>query len=232
MIKEANNSEIIYSHNVLRRFKFDFYNEEIQPDLITKDYYIFFDLDNFQKKLETIFNDTMNRYPKMFKYMKEDLINYSEKEQKNEFVQKQLNKKTAFFRAIYFFFKPSERNENELNKVKKIAFWISQLNAQKIKRVDCKYIGLLDKNVLKKFIFEENHIYDNIDKTLNSLQSINNNDNYIRDLFKLFTQLRLAIDTKVCEDDEKVKYINYLYFFYFIKGKIKALIEFIDITFF
>ena len=132
--------------------------------------------------METILNDSLNNYPITFRPIKDELIQFSKEKQENEF-KKKIGFLSSLSRKISLI-KSSEKNsKNERIKAKKIAYLLSQLNAQKKStNNNIIYIAYLNKND-SRCNFDYNIFFDEIYNNF-SLDIFKNDDSKnIDDIF-------------------------------------------------
>lgn len=144
---------------ISERFCFDYFGAKLNPDYVLNDVYYFFFPNSFITELETMLNDSLNKYPNTFQPIKDDLLKFSKEKQEKEF-KKKIGSFAALKRKVSVFF--SEKNsKNERIKAKKVAFLLSQLNGQKRETNNNIYIVYLNKNDSKLY-FDSNPILKNI----------------------------------------------------------------------
>ena len=91
----------------------------------------FFDIDKVNKVFNSMFDRIIEQNPFLFESIKEDLKNYSNEFQIDNYKEKELNIAESVDKSVYYFFK-SGQNEVDIqnkNKGKKLAYLISQLKS-------------------------------------------------------------------------------------------------------
>jgi len=91
----------------------------------------FFDIDKVNKVFNSMFDRIIEQNPFLFESIKEDLKNYSNEFQIDNYKEKELNIAESVYKSVYYFFK-SGQNEVDIqnkNKGKKLAYLISQLKS-------------------------------------------------------------------------------------------------------
>ena len=183
----------------------------LEPDYYTDEYCYFLSVEKTINKLKESLIETLNKYPIMFEPIKDDLLEYSKKEQKNKF-----EKKIGFFaslkRSLKLLFNEDQDRKEEKIKAKETAYLLSQLNGHKNKikeKGECtKYIECFDKQQ-NKFNVDDDPLYTTIYESLSI--EVNNNDynEYIRQLDQKFTDLKQSI-SNYQENNKKKILFNYL----------------------
>lgn len=183
----------------------------LEPDYNTNEYCYFLSVEKIIEKLNESLIETLNKYPIMFEPIREDLIEYSKKEQSKKF-----EKKIGFFPSLkrgfrLLFNRDQDRNE-EKKKAKDIAYLLSQLNGHKNKfrekGVSTKYIESFDKQQ-KIFIADDDPYYTKIYESI-SIEANNNDYNqYVMQLSQIFTELKQNI-SDFQEKNKKRLFFNYL----------------------
>ena len=183
----------------------------LEPDYYTDEYCYFLSVEKTINKLKESLIETINKYPIMFEPIKDDLLEYSKKEQKNKF-----EKKIGFFaslkRSLKLLFNEDQDRKEEKIKAKETAYLLSQLNGHKNKikeKGECtKYIECFDKQQ-NKFNVDDDPLYTTIYESLSI--EVNNNDynEYIRQLDQKFTDLKQSI-SNYQENNKKKILFNYL----------------------
>ena len=124
-----------YPQNLYGKLKRNFYDEVIEIDLMQtfdgKERYFFFDIEKTKKAFNSMFDKIIEQNPFFFESVKEDLINYSNELQIENYKEKELSITESVYESVYYFFK-SEQNKVDIQnrtKVKKLAFLKSQLES-------------------------------------------------------------------------------------------------------
>ena len=135
----VNNNEFInyirnnYPQDLSGKLIRNFYGESIGIDHIQvfcgKLRYFFFDIDKLRTTLNSMFDKTIEQNPFFFESIKEDLKNYSNEFQYDEFKEKELNFGESLYKNVYYLFKKEQMEIDTQNKIKaqKLALLKSQL---------------------------------------------------------------------------------------------------------
>ena len=185
----------------------------LKPDLIIKENHYYFFPEITKSELEEEFKNNLDSYPYMFKFIREDLVEYSKKKQTEEF-KKKIGFFNTLFREIHFLFNKEDQNKEIYYKTRKMAFFISQLNQVVPKS---QKIVIFKKNEEKFDIdndyFGNSPIIQSINENFNiDIKLITIDDNYINLLYEKMNELKNMIfnNYKNNNNNEMIVLINYL----------------------
>ena len=215
-----------YPENILGKLKYNFFDEIIEPDFLLDfdgtERYFFCDLDKLENRFNFMFDKTIEQNPFLFESIKEDLINYSKEFQIDIYQEKNLGTLENIYQSIYYIFKSeqSDKDINNRNKAKKIAYLLTQIKYLKnLKNIKLGFIPTLRRDLKDKGFNVYNFpILEEINSEIENMRS-SNDEEYINLLEKKTKDFLSKINSDKNNNDNH-KLIFTMYLIYYVNKKL------------
>ena len=169
-----------------------------------------------------MFDKAIEQNPFLFESIKEDLINYSKEFQIDIYQEKNLGTLENIYQSIYYIFKSeqSDKDINNRNKAKKIAYLLTQIKYLKnLKNIKLGFIPTLRRDLKDKGFNVYNFpILEEINSEIVNMRS-SNDEEYINLLEKKTNDFLSKINSDKNNNDNH-KLIFTMYLIYYVNKKL------------
>ena len=202
-----------YLNDIFSEFSFDFYDDTLDPNFLSwinsKKDLVFFDSKRLSKILYNKLRVIANEYPKHYEDLKQPLDVYMQKRQ-NKIYKENRNIFQSIGLRLRFIIGEESFNEDIRRRIKRIAFLLSQINADLKENKDKNVvIFLIDPDnykvlpFIRKILNEIEEEIDNSNILIDNIEEINKSLNILEDKLN-FLYKRIENDKNNSKEEKKI----------------------------